>query len=825
MPYSIEKPKNWCMRSGNAGRPTSLSILISCFLALFLLNAVLVQAAIVVIPSSIEVSATVGDATSITPTINIIDDGGSGFYWWAWVDHPQWMELNPEEGNATTGSGSTTLTINPEGLSAGTHNGIITIHTASGDQTVNVTLEIQAQPPDPSPGQVRVTPESVQVTVTPEQTEPITRAIHLFDDNHVNFGWTATWDQSWMELDTPTGTGSSSYAMLLTIRPEGLSDGTHNGNITIYTDSGDLTVNVTLVIQAQPPDPPSPPLTPPVKVVVSPGELQFYIAQEQLTKPDPITVWVNGFALDDGCATTTFSQEQGNVEFAWIASKSAQWITLNGNPDSIVKNTHGNGSFTVCVDINQLLANQNIYGGNVTIYDGDVTVTLSDDAHTIPVRVYVNALREAAEKSLATTDWLDLVMNVPVTEDISGALYVLAEHPSLAPGQVFAYRWDSENGMRFDLFSQWGHPVEGAESMFYAEDVQNTSIAIPFSSDEGIGDPVIPYAPTDVAETDQAPNIKAFIPITFGGGLRLIGMEGDWIIRAIVGDSSDIYNWSSWRELLYYVLHIRPITGTWVVTEEFGGESYTYIDDTGTIYPMILHEERTKLRGVWNSPVGQTTLWVDYANSNDEICDTFAIQGHRLDVSSCVQPGGYIVSFEELSIFGNIEYKYNITTLEPTAAGYLEGAWQYRFAGQADWSIPQDFSAVRLEVVIPLDPSCNCYLVNGTVNGYATGFMVDTGASIVLLNINDAKYMGFVDENGELTLESECEASTVTGVGGTSTGYLCNVDIEIEGRLYRQNVQAFFTDGWTGPALLGMTFLDQFHISTSSADGTMIIAP
>ena len=46
-------------------------------------------------------------------------------------------------------------------------------------------------------------------------------------------------------------------------------------------------------------------------LVVSPGELQFYVTQEQLTNPYPTTVQVNGFALstDDGCATTTSWQE------------------------------------------------------------------------------------------------------------------------------------------------------------------------------------------------------------------------------------------------------------------------------------------------------------------------------------------------------------------------------------------------------------------------------------------------------------------------------------------------------------------------------------
>jgi hypothetical protein len=590
------------------------------------------------------------------------------------------------------------------------------------------------------------------------------------------------------------------------------------------------------------------------KIVVSPTELQFYVTQEQHSSPDPITVQVNGFAYpspkdedgNDTNATDTIPWEE-TTDFCWIVSKSKQWIIINDDPDTDSENILKNsGKFYVGIDKEQLIANKNVYGGKTTVYEGNVTVTSTthEDLTTeapcdectafssvnIPVRVYVNALRYAEEKSLATTDWLDLTINVPVTEDIPGALYVLAEHPGLAPGQVFAYRWDKVNrAPQFDLFSQWGYPVAGAENLFYAEDIQNTPIAIPFSSDEYPGNPVIPYAPTDVSDndTDDIRNIKAFIPITFGGGLRLIGLEGDWIIRAIVGDSSNISNSDSWRELLYYVLHIRPVSGTWVVTEKYGGESYTYVDDTGTIYPMILYEERGSLSGVWHSPVAQTDLTVSYANnSTDQICDnTLAVQGHRVVINSYVQPGGYEISFFETSLWGNIEYLYKIKTLDVTGGGYLEGTCQYRFAGQANWSVPQEFSAVREEVVIPLNPSCNCYLADGEVNGYATPFLVDTGAEKVILDINDAGYMGFVDENGFLTLDSECEPCTITGVGGTGTGYLCNVNIEVEGRLKRQNVQAIFTDSWSGPGLLGMSFLDKFHISTSSEDGTMIIAP
>jgi predicted aspartyl protease len=63
----------------------------------------------------------------------------------------------------------------------------------------------------------------------------------------------------------------------------------------------------------------------------------------------------------------------------------------------------------------------------------------------------------------------------------------------------------------------------------------------------------------------------------------------------------------------------------------------------------------------------------------------------------------------------------------------------------------------------------------------------------------------------------------IGGVGGTITAYKCYVDIEIEGRLSRENVEVYLSEGQS--ALLGMTFLDQFHISTNAEDGTMTIAP
>ncbi len=555
------------------------------------------------------------------------------------------------------------------------------------------------------------------------------------------------------------------------------------------------------------------------------------------------------------------------LNFCWIAAPTEQWLQINGQTAGVaVDSSDGNGSFTVTVDISKLLDSTAVFTGEPTVKEGwiqvtttihdpsipgtnstymrnhidesvkqHVTATLSDwtikddvpvreqmSTWWIPVKVYINSLREAVEEKVSTTDWMDLTINIPVSDDTRGALYILAEHPSLSPGQVYAYRW-IDGKPKFDLFSQWGHPVAGAEGLYYARDIQNTPISLPFSADKTAVAP-IPYRNTNVGVSGGFPNIKAFIPVPFGGGIRLIGLEGDWIIRAVVGDPSDIQNYRSWRELLYYVLHITPLKGRWVVTEEYGGEKTTYIDDTtGIIYPMILNEERGKLSGVWLTPKGQTVLAVKYSNTSDQVCNKFTINGQRVLINNCIRPGKYDIYFTENTIWGPFEYLYRIDEFDLQTGGKIEGQWQYRAIGDQNWSVPEKFTAVTEDVVIPLDPNCNCYKVAGKVNGIATPFIVDTGAAMVLLNKNDAQMYGIpMAANGTITWDS-CYEGKAVGVGGEISGYYCPVSIEIAGTLKKENVTAFLSEN-QDTALLGMTFLKYFHVTTNANDGTMIIS-
>ena len=551
-------------------------------------------------------------------------------------------------------------------------------------------------------------------------------------------------------------------------------------------------------------------------VVASPTSIEFYIVKEQPSDPSPVSL--SAFST----TASTSSNSSLNETECMLSTTSAAWITVS--PGTCAAVTPGSpNTFSVGIDITKLpiYSGTSVTGSTATSYTG--TITLTDElitnsssggtdsttltpngSTTVNVTVYIQSIKNSTgDVTLNTSDWLDLTMDIPITKDMSGALYVLVEHKSL-PGQVFAYRYDPATGPRFDLFSQWGQLVPNASSLYYAGDVQNTPIAIPFTASPT--DNTIPYGMTDVVST---------IPIEFGGGMRLIGLEGDIVVHVLVGDSGNPQNWQSWRELLYYVIHVQPITGTWTVTENFDGKSYTY-----TNYPLFLYEKRGVLSGRWIDANGQIPLTVSYANPTDQVCtNSLAVVGHRFNMQGCDMTGGYQIYFSEPSVFGQVEYIYDISNID-IGGGSLSGEYMYRMLGDTAWSIPDTFSAVRQEVVIPLNATTNSYQVGGTVNGYAVQFIVDTGANQVVLDQGIAPYIGI-----NLTDPTQCTPSSATVAGGgTVQDYVCNVsNITVQG-LSKNNVQAAFTTQ-PGPALLGMPFLDTFHISTDANDGTMTIAP
>ena len=86
-------------------------------------------------------------STQTTRNLPIALDGIGPFTWTASANSANWLTISPLNG---TGSGSTTLTVNPTGLAPGNYNGSLTISSpqaVNGPVIVPVTLVVPPQPP------------------------------------------------------------------------------------------------------------------------------------------------------------------------------------------------------------------------------------------------------------------------------------------------------------------------------------------------------------------------------------------------------------------------------------------------------------------------------------------------------------------------------------------------------------------------------------------------------------------------------------------------------------------------------------------------------
>jgi aspartyl protease family protein len=106
------------------------------------------------------------------------------------------------------------------------------------------------------------------------------------------------------------------------------------------------------------------------------------------------------------------------------------------------------------------------------------------------------------------------------------------------------------------------------------------------------------------------------------------------------------------------------------------------------------------------------------------------------------------------------------------------------------------------------------YYLTLMIDGSAVPFMVDTGASGMVLAAKDAEGLG-IDLQ---TLRFLGQASTANGVVRTARVTLEQVEL---GPFTNDNFQAFVTEGELDQSLLGMDYLGQFRMEF--ADGKLIL--
>lgn len=114
---------------------------------------------------------------------------------------------------------------------------------------------------------------------------------------------------------------------------------------------------------------------------------------------------------------------------------------------------------------------------------------------------------------------------------------------------------------------------------------------------------------------------------------------------------------------------------------------------------------------------------------------------------------------------------------------------------------PSTGSATAQAITFRADLSGH-YLVSAKVNGIEIDFMIDTGATQVVLNLSDAKKIGFVVDQLSFALP----ASTANGIVYSAPVRLNSIEV---GPIRLENVDGVVNQGELDISLLGMSFLNQ----------------
>lgn len=184
-------------------------------------------------PPSLTIEAQVGKP--VPPVTLTIGNEGAGTLTYNITSSEAWVSIASPTG-VVSGASSVNIDVSADisTLTPGQYPAVLTITDDSGiTETVDVTLNLYEEPV------LTVTPSSLSFSYTIGGDLPSSRTVNIELSNDL-FGttsWTATSQDAWLSFTPSTATGNSYTQMGVSVNPEGLSEGTYNGSITITADS------------------------------------------------------------------------------------------------------------------------------------------------------------------------------------------------------------------------------------------------------------------------------------------------------------------------------------------------------------------------------------------------------------------------------------------------------------------------------------------------------------------------------------------------------------------------------------------------------------
>ena len=131
---------------------------------------------------------------------------------------------------------------------------------------------------------------------------------------------------------------------------------------------------------------------------------------------------------------------------------------------------------------------------------------------------------------------------------------------------------------------------------------------------------------------------------------------------------------------------------------------------------------------------------------------------------------------------------------------------QYNLGSGSGSAISTSFSERKSSKETIYKNSGGMYQTYGNINGRSVHFLVDTGASAVAMNTQQAK-------NLAIDYEKYGTVTRVSTASGFEKGYRIRLKSVTVGDITEKNVEALVIDGkHPGPILLGMTFLGRLNV-------------
>ena len=309
-------------------------------------------------PTSLSFSGKTGGSNPAPQYIRIKNSGESTLNY-SISNNANWLNISPTSGSSTGQEITHTVSVNIGGLAEGTYKGAITITDSNANnspQTVSVTLTISKKPPP----EIWVSPTSMTFSGEVGGSNPSSQNMVIRNIGEETLNYAISDDADWLSVSPASGSSTGQDIVhTVSVNISGLSEGTHNGTMTI-TDANAVNspqkVGVTLTLGKQ---------TPP-EISVVPSSLTFS-GKEGGSNPSSQSIVI---------------KNSGKGTLDYTISDDADWFgvspgsgssTGNENAHAVSVNTSGLGSGT--------------YSGTITISSSNasnspqtvgVTLTISE---------------------------------------------------------------------------------------------------------------------------------------------------------------------------------------------------------------------------------------------------------------------------------------------------------------------------------------------------------------------------------------------------------------------------------------------------------------